>query len=73
MIRIDSTQEKELLRDDEEVQDMEMELGEVFQNSLRLPCSIHTLQLRVKDTINAMPPRYRNFLIKCKATAESNT
>ena len=62
--------ENEEIGDDEEVQDMEVEFGEVFQDGLRLPCSIHTLQLFVKDVIAAMPPRYRNVLGKCKVAAK---
>ena len=40
--------------DPEEVQDLDVELGEVFEEAFRLPCSIHTLQLLVKDSIATM-------------------
>ena len=65
-----SVPENEEIGDQDEVQDMEVELGDVFEESLRLPCSIHTLQLLVKDIIAAMPPRYRNLLVKCKLAAK---
>ena len=52
--------------DDEEMQDIDVDLETVFQDQYRRPCTIHTLQLLVKDCLQELPSRYRNVLSKAK-------
>lgn len=55
---------------DEQFDDMEVNVDEVFVDELRGPCSIHTLQLAVNDMLTALPNRYENVLRKCKAACK---
>ena len=44
------------LDDDEEIQDIEdVDYGDVFRDLYRQPCTIHSLQLLVKDILNLFP------------------
>lgn len=50
----------------DEFQDVDIDFEEMFREQYRSPCNIHLLQLLVKDFIEALPPRYKQVLGKCK-------
>ena len=56
----------EAMNVDDDYQDIPVDFLELFQESYRLPCNIHTLQLFVKDCLKVLPGRYLGFLSKAK-------
>ena len=56
--------------DDDLVQDIDgIDFATMFIAQYRQPCSIHLLQLFVKDCIRALPRRYQNVLKKAKVAS----
>ena len=56
--------------DDDLVQDIDgIDFATMFEAQYRQPCSIHSLQLFVKDCIRALPQRYQNVLKKAKVAS----
>ena len=53
--------------DDDLVQDVvDVDFQVIFKEHYRQPCTIHTLQLFVKDCVKVLPVRYQNVLSKAR-------
>ena len=57
---------EEEVDDADDVEDIEVNFAEIFQEQYRRPCTIHTLQLLVKDCLKLLPAKFRNVLAKAK-------
>ena len=51
---------------EEEFQDIIVDFNAILRDQYRLPCSIHTVQLLVKDIIAALPARHKIVLARAK-------
>ena len=51
---------------EEEFQDIIVDFNAILRDQYRLPCSIHTVQLLVKDIIAALPARHKQVLARAK-------
>jgi hypothetical protein len=51
---------------EEEFQDIAIDFKEVFREQYRVPCTIHTLQLFVKDVLAELPQRFQTILQRAK-------
>ena len=57
---------EEEVDDADDVEDIEVNFAEIFQEQYRRHCTIHTLQLLVKDCLKLLPAKFRNVLAKAK-------
>ena len=53
--------------DPDAVSDIDVHFDDLFQDQFRRPCSIHTIQLLVKDCLEAIPAKYKQVIEKAKA------
>ena len=54
----------------EEFQDLIFDFMQMFREQYRVPCTIHTLQLLVKDIIAALPVRHKQVLARAKVACK---
>jgi hypothetical protein len=65
-IQPDDIPDEEPVDDAEAAEDIAADFVQVFNEQYRNPCTIHTLQLLVKDCLEALPLKYKNVLSKAK-------